>query len=237
MNKKLIALIPLYILVLSVLIIAGFTGSNSVTVIAENAPVTNRKCVVIDAGHGGIDGGATSCTGVLESKINLDIALRLEDLMHLLGIQTVMIRRTDTSIHTQGNTIAAKKISDLKQRVKIVNETENALLISIHQNYFSDGRYNGAQVFYCDNIESKSFADKLQSDIVQTLNQGSKRKTKKCSGVYLMEHIDCTGVLIECGFLSNIQEEGRLLDPVYQKNLGCVIATATSQYLFKNTAA
>lgn len=237
MKKRLKSMIPLYILVLSLLIIAGFTGSGAVNVIAENVPLSNRKCVVIDAGHGGVDGGATSCTGVLESKINLDISLRLDDLMHLLGIQTVMIRKTDTSIHTQGNTIAAKKISDLKQRVKIVNETENALLISIHQNYFTDGRYSGAQVFYCDNDESRMFAEKLQTDLVQTLNKDSNRKAKKSSGVYLMEHVNCTGVLVECGFLSNAQEERRLLNPTYQKNLCCVIAAATSQYLFNNTAA
>lgn len=237
MKKCLVSLMPIYVLVLTMLILVGFIGSNAVTVISENAPIKNRKFVVIDAGHGGVDGGATSCSGALESKINLDISLRLDDLMHLLGIQTVMIRRTDTSIYTQGDTIAAKKISDLKERVKIVNETKNALLISIHQNYFTDSRYSGAQVFYCDNDKSKVFAEKLQANLVQTLNKNSKRKAKKSSGVYLMENIQCAGVLVECGFLSNVEEEGRLRDPEYQKNLCCVIATAASQYLFKNTAA
>lgn len=237
MKKRLMSSIAMYVLVLSMLIIAGFSGSEAVTVIAENAPITNRKCVVIDAGHGGVDGGATSCTGVLESKINLEISLRLEDLMHLLGIQTVMIRRTDTSIHTQGNTIAAKKVSDLKQRVKIVNETYNALLISIHQNYYTDSRYSGAQVFYCDNEESRVFAEKLQTDFVRTLNKDSNRKAKKSSGVYLMEHVNCTGVLVECGFLSNPMEESQLLHPVYQKKLCSVIASETSRYLFGNTVA
>lgn len=237
MRKRILPLISIYVLVLFLLVSGGIIGSGAVTVITENTPIENRKCVVIDAGHGGVDGGATSCTGVLESKINLDISLRLKDLMHLLGIQTVMIRSTDTSIHTNGETIAAKKISDLKQRAKIVNETENALLISIHQNYFTDSKYSGAQVFYCNNEDSRAFAEKLQHNLVQCLNKDSNRRAKKSSGVYLMEHIECTGVLVECGFLSNVQEEGRLRDPKYQKNLCCVIASTTSNYLFKNTSA
>lgn len=237
MKKCLVSLMPIYVLVLSLLISLGFLGSNAVSVISENAPIKNRKCVVIDAGHGGVDGGATSCTGVLESKINLDISLRLDDLMHLLGIHTVMIRKTDTSIHTEGDTIAAKKISDLKERARIVNETEDALLLSIHQNYFTDNRYSGAQVFYCDNKDSREFAEKLQHDLIQNLNKKSMRMAKKSRGVYLMEHIDCTGVLVECGFLSNLQEERSLRDPEYQKKLCCVIATATSKYLFQNTSS
>lgn len=233
-SVQLSSLIPVYILVLCALIIAGFASSKAVSVIAENTPVTNRQCVVIDAGHGGIDGGATSCTGILESSLNLEISLRLDDLMHLLGIKTVMIRIADCSIYTEGESIAAKKASDLKQRVKIVNETDNAILISIHQNYFSDSRYSGAQVFYCNNKESKRLAQQLQTAFVQALNKGSNRQEKKSSGIYLMEHINTTGILVECGFLSNAEEEARLRDDIYQKKLCCVIAAISSQYLYSN---
>lgn len=231
---QLSSLIPVYILVMCALVVAGFAGSKAVSVIAENTPVTDRKCIVIDAGHGGIDGGATSCTGILESSLNLEISLRLDDLMHLLGIKTVMIRTTDCSIHTEGESIAAKKASDLKQRVKIVNETDNAILISIHQNYFSDGRYSGAQVFYCNNKDSKLLAQQLQATFVQTLNIGSNRQEKKSYGIYLMEHVNTTGILVECGFLSNAEEEAKLRDDIYQKKLCCVIAAVSSQYLYSN---
>lgn len=232
---RLSSLVPVYILVLCALIAAGFAGSKAVSVIAENTPIADRQCVVIDAGHGGIDGGATSCTGILESSLNLEISLRLDDLLHLLGIDTVMIRTTDCSVYTEGESIAAKKASDLRQRVKIVNETENAMLISIHQNYFTDSRYSGAQVFYCNNQESKFLAQQLQSCFVQTLNKGSNRQEKKSTGIYLMEHVNRTGILVECGFLSNPEEESRLRDDMYQKKLCCVIAAVTSQYLHSDS--
>lgn len=206
-------------------------GSSAVTVIAENTPIDRERCIVIDPGHGGEDGGATSCTGKLESTYNLEISLRLNDLFHLLGYDTRMTRTTDTSIYTNGETIAQKKVSDLKERVRIVNETENALLLSIHQNNFSDSRYSGAQVFYSGTKGSELLARQLQTNFVSTLNRGSNRKCKKSDGIYLMEHIDCTGVLIECGFLSNAEEESCLRSTEYQKKLCCVIAATVSEYL------
>jgi N-acetylmuramoyl-L-alanine amidase len=223
-------LLPIYAVVLiSCLCVAHF-GSGAVTVMVENAPIEGRTCIIVDAGHGGIDGGATSCSGVLESQINLEIALRLNDLLQFLGYETVMIRTTDTSIYTEGNTIAAQKVSDLKQRVKLVNETENGILISIHQNTFPDGRYSGAQVFYANDDSSKALAKQMQSVFKETLNPGSKRQCKPSDGIYLMQNITRPGVLIECGFLTNPEEEARLRDGVYQKNLVCVIASGVSQY-------
>ena len=225
------SLIPVYVLVICALVAVGFAGSAAVSVIEENTPLSDRHCIVIDAGHGGVDGGATSCSGVLESHINLEISLRLNDLMHLLGMDTVMIRTTDCSVYTEGESIAAKKVSDLKQRVKITNETENALLISIHQNYFTDSRYSGAQVFYCNDAVSRLLANQLQKTFIQTLNKGSNRQAKKCSGIYLMEQVNCTGVLVECGFISNPIEDAKIRDAGYQKQLCCVIGSVVSQFL------
>ena len=108
-----IGFVPFYLLVVIVILGIASFGSNTVTTMKQQRPVDRTHRIVIDAGHGGIDGGATSCTGVLESHLNLEIALRLEDLFHLLGYDTVMIRRTDESIYTEGNTIAAQKVSDL----------------------------------------------------------------------------------------------------------------------------
>lgn len=229
------SLIPVYIAVLGCLLLAAIFGSRAVTAISENAPVTGRKCIVIDAGHGGEDGGAVSCTGVYESQINLEIALRLEDLMHLLGIDTVMIRTTDRSVYTQGDTIASKKVSDLKERVRITNATENAILVSIHQNQFAESRYSGAQVFYAPANGSDMLAKALQSAFIQTLNPGSSRQTKKADGVYLMQHIECTGILVECGFLSNPTEEAKLRDAQYQQRICCVIASVCSRYIHGNS--
>jgi len=194
-------------------------------------PMERNHTIVIDAGHGGVDGGATSCTGILESKFNLDIALKLNDLMHLLGYQTRMIRTEDISVYTAGETIAAKKVSDLRQRAKMVNETENALLLSIHQNTFPDSRYSGPQVFYGPEGEGEALGKLLQKALNSALNPAGNRMSKKAEGVYLMQQIECTGVLIECGFLSNQAEEAELRSDVYQKKLCCVIAATVGNFL------
>ena len=226
-----VAMLPFYLLSLILFIGIANVVSEAVTVIQQNQPPQRYHKIVIDAGHGGIDGGATSCTGVLESAINLEISLRLEDFIRFLGYETVMIRRTDTSIYTEGNTIAAQKLSDLKERVRIVNETDGGVLVSIHQNTFSDSRYGGAQVFYGDTDGSKELAGSLQSLFTKSLNPGSKRTSKKASGIYLMENIRTTGVLIECGFLSNPTEEAKLRSADYQKKLCAVIAAGLCEYL------
>lgn len=230
-------LIPAYILVLITLLLTALAGSRAVSVMAERKPIESRRCVIIDAGHGGVDGGTTSCTGVLESALNLEIALRLNDLMHLLGIDTQMIRTTDESVYTEGGTIAAKKVSDLKQRVKIANSTDNSVLISIHQNYFSDQRYSGAQVFYAPTPGSMELAKMMQTSLIKTVNPESKRQIKKADGIYLMQKIDCTGVLVECGFLSNPIEEANLRREDYQKKLCSVISATTSCYLYRSSIA
>lgn len=226
-----IGFLPFYLLTVILFIAIAQGGSNAVTAVKQNTPVYRDYRFVIDAGHGGVDGGATSCTGVLESKINLQIALKLNDLMQLLGYETVMIRTTDTSIHTKGDSIAAQKVSDLKERVRIVNETENAVLISIHQNTFSDSRYGGAQVFYSAKGNSQLLASKMQTAFTETVNPASKRRCKTSKGIYLMEHIETMGVLIECGFLSNPQEESKLRSSDYQNKLCCVIACTVTSYL------
>lgn len=232
MNRKFSG-VPLYVyaIVIVLLFAVTFASSHAITVLSQNAPIIHDHCIIIDAGHGGVDGGATSCTGVLESQLNLEIATRLNDLCHLLGLNTRMIRTTDSSVYTEGKNIAQKKISDLKERVRIVNTTQNAVLVSIHQNYFTQSGYWGAQVFYGGSDSSKNFAKSMQTILVETLNQGSNRKAKPASGIYLMEHIRCPGILIECGFLSNPKEEAKLRSSEYQKKLCAVIGTACSQYL------
>lgn len=229
-KSQLIRMLPCYLMALILCLVLSSFGSRALTVMIESAPPPNRSCIVLDAGHGGIDGGALSCTGVPESQINLQIAQRLNDLLHFFGYDTWMLRSTDTSLHTQGNTIAAQKVSDLKQRVAMVNEQEPALLISIHQNTFSDKRYSGAQVFYASDEESQALAQRLQEAFIRTVNKDSSRKPKKAQGIYLMEHIQCSGVLVECGFLTNVQEEALLRSEDYQKKISAIIAATVSTW-------
>lgn len=220
-----------YALIIGLFLAVSFAGSRATNVVAQMIPMERMSCIVIDPGHGGVDSGATSCTGVLESQLNLEIGLRLRDLLHLLGYQTKMIRTTDTSVHTSGDSIGAKKISDLRQRVHIVNNTPGSILLSIHQNTFQDDRYNGAQVFYGISEGSEDLAKILQQSFAQTLNPGSKRSAKKGEGIYLLQHIQPTGVLIECGFLSNPEEEALLRQEAYQKAICCVIGSGVANFL------
>ncbi len=196
-------------------------------------PVT----VVIDAGHGGEDGGATSVSGVRESQLNLAISLRLEQLLALAGVRTRMIRDTDTAVYSGGcDTITEKKVSDLKNRVSTINAIPQAMVVSIHQNHFSESKYSGAQVFYGPSGGSKDLAQTAQDILRTALDPSNRREPKAASSVYLMEHIQCTGILVECGFLSNPQEDRNLQDSDYQKKLVCAIGGALTQYLGKGEA-
>ena len=220
-----------YAAVLCCALLLSILADNTVTAMSESAPVEGRKCIIIDAGHGLPDGGAVSCTGVYECTINLEISQRLNDLLRLLGHDTKMLRTNGDSVYTEGETIGQKKVSDLKQRVRTVNETNNAILLSIHQNHYSDSRYSGAQMFYASTPGSKSLAEMLQQCFVTHLNKDNHRQIKQCQGIYLMEHVNTTAVLVECGFLSNPREEALLRDAEYQKKICCVIASAMSNYL------
>lgn len=226
-----IGFLPFYLLVAILVIGSARLGSAAVTTAVRNGPVSREHTVVIDAGHGGVDGGATSCSGILEKELNLEIALRLNDLMKLLGYETKMIRETDISVYTEGQTIAAKKVSDLKERVRIANSTKNAILVSIHQNTYPSSRYSGAQVFYGAGQGSQALGQQLQSAFVSAVNPGSRRQCKKADGVYLMQNITCTGVLIECGFLSNPEEEAKLRSKEYQQQISAVMASVLSRFL------
>ena len=229
--KKYAEMTLVYIAVVGIFLSAAWVGSRAVTVMALREPLEREHTIVIDAGHGGEDGGAVSCTGVMEKQINLEIALKLNDLLHILGHRTRMIRADDRSVYTSGDTIARRKVSDLKGRVRMVNETEDAVLVSIHQNLFPDARYSGAQVFYSPAGEGQALAELLQVSFRQTINPGSNREIKRAKGVYLMEQITCTGILVECGFLSNPQEEGLLRTKEYQQHICTVIASNLANFL------
>ena len=229
--KKYAEMALVYMAVVGIFLGITWAGSRTVTVMAQRSPVEREYTIVIDAGHGGEDGGAVSCTGVMEKQINLEISLKLNDLFHLLGCKTRMIRADDRSVYVAGDTIARRKVSDLKERVRMLEETENPILVSIHQNLFPDARYSGAQVFYGRAGEGQGLAEELQSIFRQTINPGSNREAKQAKNIYLMEHTPCTGVLVECGFLSNPEEEALLRTRVYQQRICCVIASTVANHL------
>lgn len=228
MNKQINWLCVSLIVCAAVIVLAQL-GSEAVTIMTENTPIQRNTSIIIDAGHGGEDGGAISISGIPESTYNLDIALRLEKLLLLMGVDTRMVRTTDTAIYSKGHTLAEKKRSDLKERVALVENTKNGILVSIHQNIFPDSQYHGAQVFYSESSGSKALAEALQDAIAHNLDNENRRTVKKANGIYLMEHIHKPGVLIECGFLSNPIEESKLRDSDYQKKLCSVIAVTVKE--------
>lgn len=188
-----------------------------------NEPIT----LVIDAGHGGVDGGAVTEFGVRESDINLEIAKRTEALAALMGIATVMVRQEDISIHDNAcETIAQKKASDLRNRVLLTQSIPNPILLSIHQNHFSESKYWGSQVFYNSDTVSRDLAEQVQRDFKTYLQPANHRKCKPAQNVYLMQHVQCPAILVECGFLSNSRDTELLLNASYQKKLTMIMLRA-----------
>lgn len=185
------------------------------------------RIVVIDAGHGGEDGGAVAASGAVESGINLAIAQRLNALLQLLGEETVMIRTEDVSIYSEdAQTLRQKKASDLKNRVALVNGTPGAVLISIHQNSLpSSPRVHGAQVFFAATEQSDALAASVQQTLNAGVNVSNEKHEKQIDAtIYLMKHVNCPAILVECGFLSNAQEAERLQEAEYQQRLAVSIA-------------
>ena len=221
MNAKKYGLLCICMVLIAAAAALFLSKAGSVVAVLAEKPA-QPKIFVIDAGHGGEDGGAVSALGTQESGLNLEISGRLNALMRFLGLRTKMIRTEDISVYTEGTTIAQKKVSDIKNRVRIVESTPNAILVSIHQNHFSEAKYRGAQVFY--NAQSEALAKKLQQALCTQVDTKNHRECKPAQNIYLMEHVTCPAVLIECGFLSNPQEELLLRDASYQKKLVCAIA-------------
>lgn len=193
---------------------------------------SERPVLVLDAGHGGEDGGAVSLTGVPESQINLAIVQKLDLLLGLWGQSPVVLRQEDISLHDpSADTLREKKASDLKNRVAMVEETENGVLLSIHQNMFTDAKYHGAQVFYAPTQGSQEFAVHTQEVLRQAVDQTNERQAKPIPDtVYLMNHITRPAILVECGFLSNPEEEGKLRSEGYRLQLAAALAGAWLQY-------
>ena len=199
-------------------------------IVAFHADFFAKKgTVIIDAGHGGEDGGAIGSNGVLEKEINLAIALELEKNLKQNNFDVIMVRDSDRSVGDQTlGSISERKRSDTKNRLSMVEEAGECILISIHQNHFSESKYSGAQVFYSPNRpESAELAEAIRQNIVQDLQPENKRENKEAgSNIYLLHKCQVPGVLVECGFLSNPEEEAKLRESSYQTQLALCVVSA-----------
>lgn len=219
----------------SLLILAGLLAAVSGGMLLQTyfgpaAPAASwpegERVWVVDPGHGGEDGGAVSVTGVPESQINLAISKRLDALLGFYGQNCYLMREEDISLHDpEAQTLREKKVSDLHNRAETVQNLEGAVLVSIHQNMFPQSRYHGSQVFFAPTQGSQALAEAFQSALQTNLQPDNSRQAKPIGdNVYLMNHVDCPAVLVECGFLSNPEEEAMLRQENYQTKLAAVAA-------------
>lgn len=197
---------------------------------------SDKPIIVLDAGHGGMDGGCSSADGVPEKGINLNIVLCLRDLFIMNGFDVELTRSEDCSIHDDGiEGIANQKSSDMDNRLEMFNKYPNAICISIHQNQFTDPKYSGAQMFYSDtNSESKYLAQKMQDKIVENTQPDNDREIKLCGKeLFLCYYSENPTIMAECGFLSNVEEAENLKDEDYQKKIAFSIFSAVNEYTAK----
>ena len=198
------------------------------------AMASSQVTVIIDAGHGGVDGGSSSRDGAEEKDINLEIALKLRDLMTALGFDVIMVRETDISIHDpSANTVRQKKVSDLHNRMKMMEVNAGALYVSIHQNHYGAPGVKGAQVFYAPQVpEAKELADSIQDSIKQMIQPENNRVIKASTDdIYILHKARSTAVMVECGFMSNPTESVRLRNAEYQRKMAFAIAVGILNHI------
>lgn len=232
MKVKTIYLIILAVLLISFCIVM-FSAFSNITAHTSADIDDDRITVIIDAGHGGEDGGA-EVDGVLEKDINLSIADKLADTLRLCGVRVTEIRDEDISVYDDSaQTLREKKVSDLKHRVEIVNGSENNILVSIHQNKFDNSAYSGAQVFYSSNNDkSRVLAESIRNSVVSLIQNDNTRELKPAnSDIYLLDNATVPAVIVECGFLSNDEERAKLLDSGYQSEMAYSIAMGVLEYI------
>lgn len=193
-----------------------------------------NKTIIIDAGHGGFDGGTSASDGTVEKDINLQIALKINDILNSMGIKTVMTRNDDTALNDpQLSTIRQKKVSDIKNRLNLIEQTEEPVFVSIHQNHFTQEKYSGAQVFYSkNNPQSLSLAESIRFQLITVLQPDNTREIKQSgSEIYLLHHTKAPAVMVECGFLSNYNESQLLKNEEYQRKLAFTVAVGIVDFL------
>lgn len=189
--------------------------------------------VVIDPGHGGRDPGKVGVNGALEKDINLAIALKLKNLLEQNDVRVIMTRTEDMGLYSEND--SNKKKSDLDKRIDIINSSGALFAVSIHQNSFSQSGVKGAQVFYHSQSEQgRKLAEILQKQLIETIDDGNRRKAKSNTSYYLLKHTTCPLVIVECGYLSNHREAELLLDEEYQEKMAWAIHLGIMQWISMN---
>ena len=220
------------VLSLTALLLCGifnYFNTNSENKVALTAP----KTIIIDAGHGGEDGGASSADGTKEKDLNLSVALNLGKLLESDGYSVIYTRTDDSMLYTTPE--GGKKMQDLKNRLSIAKENEEAIFISIHMNKFTQEKYSGLQVFYSNNNKASEQLAKIIQTNTHDFQQNENNREIKAAGsnIYLLHNIKNPAVLVECGFLSNPIECEKLKDETYRKEIALVIYSSLIEFFEK----
>ncbi len=220
--KRFFLIIPIIIIA----IICNVTDNNYNILVSNTVVKQEKPTIIVDAGHGGFDGGAVKGS-INEKDINLQFALSLETMLKAYGFNVIMTRTTDSGTEDKAlGTIRLKKVSDIKNRISLIENTDIECFISLHQNMFSVEKYSGSQVFYSANHQNgEVYANAIQESIKSLLQPDNSRKTKAVGkNIYLMYHTTKPAVLVECGFMSNYNELNLLLQSDYQNKLNfCIL--------------
>ena len=231
-SERILQLLMLGILMLSMFVIskegALFINTSSPQVVTEK-----KKVIVIDAGHGGIDPGKIGIHGEQEKEINLKIAEILKTFLELDGYEVVMTRTEDGGLYDENT--SNKKVQDMKRRIEVIEEADPILVVSIHQNSYSEEYVKGGQVFYYGTSEvSKNLAESIQKQLKQ-LDPENKREAKANTSYYLLKKTSRPIVIVECGFLSNAAEADKLSNPLYEERLAFRIFMGIVQHISANS--
>lgn len=222
---------PYICLCVSLVIIYIFSSlsHNKLPAQSNSYLLSSSPTIIIDAGHGGKDPGKVGTEGTLEKDINLKIALYLKEILENQDMKVIMTRTEDKDLSTTSTNF---KISDMKERIALIKESNADLVISIHQNSYTDSKVYGAQCFYrTDSAKGEQLASIIQKQIVTSTNQTKIREIKSNNDYYLLKHSPIPTVIVECGFLSNPEEEKLLLTDTYQRKMAWAIHLGVLQYL------
>ena len=221
------------ILMTAVLLLAACVFAKEGAVIVESLRAEEEPketCIVIDAGHGGIDPGKVGINDAEEKVLNLQIALRLKALLESEGIKVVLTREDENGLYKEGT--KNKKVEDMQKRCEIITEAMPVFTISIHQNSYPEEYVKGAQTFYYGkSVEGKELAEIIQASMVERLDKENHRTAKANESYYLLKRTPTPTVIVECGFLSNSQEAELLATEEYQEQVAWAIHMGVMQYL------
>ncbi|MFQ9933086.1 MAG: N-acetylmuramoyl-L-alanine amidase [Lachnospiraceae bacterium] len=220
----------LEILMAVLMLVLVYIFAGKMPALRANTDDNEVKVVVIDPGHGGIDGGAVSVLGDAEKDINLAIGLKLRDMLKKKDIGVIMTRDTDIGLY--GDADSNKKVVDMKNRCKLANESGADLLVSIHQNNYQSEGVKGAQVFYYSHSqEGEKAALAIQDKLIENLDKENGRKAKANDNYYILINVECPAVIAECGFLSNYGEAELLKSEEYQEKVADALCQGICEYL------